>query len=391
MRASGRIITRQVKHRLKFGLLLCLTLLTLPGCYACSSGPSENTILSIAQGEVLVRKAGTDDWVKGEVSMVLKAGDAIKSGTEANASITFFDGSTVGLNANTQIEIAELVNEQAKVIRLKQKIGETISTVQKMVDPASRYEIETPAAVAGVRGSVMLVDVALNGITSVGNEEGMVSVIAQGVEIQVPEGTHSTVLPGQAPGAPEPGVRPAAISTPVFGDTVGDLFDESGVGTTGEDYLDIVKSQVSAVDALYIVHLELKGPCPVKASDLTMVVEWDILIDVDADSSTGFRWPLIGNDLGYDYLARVILIRAEYRGEILNISADSSSEIESIVAVYNYDTMGNIVELYFPATAIDEPTQFSWIIAVRKYMIDDQPNQPSVSDKSPDTGHYLFP
>jgi uncharacterized repeat protein (TIGR01451 family) len=48
------------------------------------------------------------------------------------------------------------------------------------------------------------VSVDRNGITIVGNIEGLVSVVARGIEVKLPEGTRTTVVPGQSPGQPEP-------------------------------------------------------------------------------------------------------------------------------------------------------------------------------------------
>jgi hypothetical protein len=187
-------ITFQIKL-----VFLCLALLVLPLSFACSSVTSGTTVFSSIQGEVLVKKSGTNDWINGVVKMALDKGDVIKSGAEADAIVTFFDGSTIELKADTQIEITELLKSQAKAIRLKQEIGETISKVEKLIDPASRYEVETPAAVAGVRGSSMLVHVIRDGTTTVQNLEGQISVTAQGVELIIPEGGAGTVQPGEPP------------------------------------------------------------------------------------------------------------------------------------------------------------------------------------------------
>ncbi len=147
----------------------------------------------------MLKKAGTADWVKGDVNTALKAGDIIKSGTDSDAIVTFFDGSTIELKADTQIEIAKLVTGKAKIIQLKQAIGETVSKVVKLADPAARYEIETPSAVAGVRGSSMRVYVAADGTTTVQNLEGQISVTSQGTELIIPQGGTGTVKPGEAP------------------------------------------------------------------------------------------------------------------------------------------------------------------------------------------------
>jgi len=50
----------------------------------------------------------------------------------------------------------ELIAKSAsspKTIKIGQKIGETTSTIVKLVDPASKYEIDTQSGVAAVRGS----------------------------------------------------------------------------------------------------------------------------------------------------------------------------------------------------------------------------------------------
>jgi len=156
-----------------------------------------------------VQKSGSGNWVSAREGLTLAKGDKIKTDAGGKAVITFFDGSVIELNDNTAVSLDELTAKSAsspKTIKIGQTIGETTSTVVKLVDPASKYEINTPSAVAGVRGTIMQVAVAANGSTSVANVEGSVSVTAQGKEVNVPPGQHSVVQQGQAPAAPEPGL-----------------------------------------------------------------------------------------------------------------------------------------------------------------------------------------
>ncbi len=163
--------------------------------------PSVLTVLSLSKGTVFVMKAGTGNWTAAQVGMSLKVGDTIKTHDESGAEITFFDGSTIELEAGTQVEVVSLAISQAgsTTIKLRQAIGSTMSRVTKLVDAASTYEIETPACVAAVRGSIMLVDVIADGTTWVTNERGEIWVIANGVELQIPEGRRCIIIPGQAP------------------------------------------------------------------------------------------------------------------------------------------------------------------------------------------------
>jgi VCBS repeat-containing protein len=134
--------------------------------------------------------------------MELEIGDAIKTGDDSGAEITFFDGSTLELEAGTEIEILSLdlaCDTGVTTITLGQTIGTTISRVTKLLDPGSSYEIETPTGVAGVRGSTMIVTVGGNGTTLITNEEGNIYAIGQGVELQIPEGRTGIIESDQEP------------------------------------------------------------------------------------------------------------------------------------------------------------------------------------------------
>ena len=147
-------------------------------------------------------EADTDNWINAQVGMSLELGDKVKSSDDSNAEITFFDGSTIELQAGTQIEVAALdiaTDTGSTTIRLKQEIGNTISRVTNLADPASRYEVETPAGVGAVRGSVMLVDVRSSGLTYITSKEGDIRAIAQGITLRIPEGRKCIIRPGQRP------------------------------------------------------------------------------------------------------------------------------------------------------------------------------------------------
>jgi hypothetical protein len=197
--------------RKKLLLMLALTILvasTVTGCGEGSPCPSTLTILSITEGEVFVMKEGTDDWVGAVAGTELDIGDTIKTGGNSSAEITFFDGSTMEMGAGTEIEILLLdivCSTGVTTITLAQMIGDTISRVTGILDPASSYEVETPSGVVGVRGSAARTQVIYDNfyyegvITLVTNLEGNVYAISQDVEKQVPEGERCIMIPGQEP------------------------------------------------------------------------------------------------------------------------------------------------------------------------------------------------
>lgn len=182
------------KKLLSILILSILVASTLGGCAPASSTPltpSTLTILSITKGNVFVMKAGTDSWIEAQVGMSLEAGDTIKTDDFSSAEITFFDGSTIELQAGTEIEVVSLdisTDTGSTTITLEQTIGTTISRVTKLLDPASRYEVETPTGVAAVRGSSMLLEVLADGSISLTNIAGEIWFTYNGVELQVPQG-----------------------------------------------------------------------------------------------------------------------------------------------------------------------------------------------------------
>jgi VCBS repeat-containing protein len=197
--------------RKKLLSILVLTTLAASTLVGCDGGggspcPSTLTILSISEGEVLVMKEGTDDWVGAVSGTELDIGDGIKTGDNSSAEITFFDGSAMELKADTQIEILSLdlvCDTGVKTITLEQTIGTTISRVTKLLDPGSSYEIETPTGVAGVRGSTMVVTVEFVTPqvihTLIDNWEGNVYAIGQGALLDIPVGRTAIIESGQEP------------------------------------------------------------------------------------------------------------------------------------------------------------------------------------------------
>jgi hypothetical protein len=218
-----------------FRILLSITvILTLfSGMVCCSnSGNNAMTVLTAVNGKVQVQKYGSPNWNDAAIGMTLLKGDKIKTDNVSTASITFFDGSTIELNGGTEISLDELLSKSAtspKTIKIGQKIGATSSTIVKLVDPASRYEVDTQAGVAAVGGSKMVVTVEADGTTSVYNVEGSISFTAQGQEVMIPVGQVSSTKPGAVPGAPQPGTPPSInISGATSNESGGSLTDILG-------------------------------------------------------------------------------------------------------------------------------------------------------------------
>ena len=165
--------------------------------------------LARVQGTVDVLVDGSNTWQSVEVGTQIKAGTRVRTGPDAAAQLAFFDGSTTDLASDTEVSVARMSSLKkggGKVIILQQRLGQTYYRVQPLLDADSRFEVETPAAVASVRGTEFALDVGVDGATLVVVAEGLVNVEAQDVTIPVEAG-HGTVARPQQP--PEP-ARPAS-------------------------------------------------------------------------------------------------------------------------------------------------------------------------------------
>jgi hypothetical protein len=175
---------------------------------------ADGCTLSILSGTVEI--TGADGTLAGADGMTLDAGTRVKTGADSSALLTFFDGSTLEIKPDTEIEIQQLESGEGKAVTIvmKQWVGRTWSTVVKMADKGSRYEIDTPSAVALVRGTQFLVDVDETGRTVEHTMRGLVSVSAQGEEVLVPPGQATSVESGTPPTEPENAPEPEDAPPP---------------------------------------------------------------------------------------------------------------------------------------------------------------------------------
>lgn len=135
---------------------------------AQSQQPAAN--LAIYTGECRVWHQGKED--EAEVGQPLFTGDSVVTGKDSKAEVSFVDGTSVRIS-----ERARLVVEQADTLRsLKLLWGKLWAKVAKLSSAQCRFQVETPTAVAGVRGTVFRVEVDPDSATRVAVEEGEVEV-----------------------------------------------------------------------------------------------------------------------------------------------------------------------------------------------------------------------
>jgi PKD repeat protein len=190
---------------------LCIYFFLPPFSHPAFSLPISTTVTVIAD-DVFVQKEGSDIWERVEGQASLEEGDWVKTSSTGQAAIAFFEGSSTVLEPDTIVCIEELLStiEGSTTVIVNQQVGKTWNRVGRLVDPASSFEVQTSAAAAVARGTLIDVQVEENGTTVVKVFGDKASVIAQGQEVAVAAGCQTTVDPGKPP--PPPTSLPASLS-----------------------------------------------------------------------------------------------------------------------------------------------------------------------------------
>ena len=176
--------------RLKRSLLTggaAVTAVTLVAAYVlATAGPATAkpfATLNLLQGSVAVQAGGASAH-QGADGETLRRGDTVRTG-EGRAAIEYFDGSVTRLDRGTVFTITELASSpQDERIAGRQASGSTFSRVVELTGSDSRFDVETPSAIASVRGTVFFTDAdsgligVVKGEVLVSGDRGVARVIA---------------------------------------------------------------------------------------------------------------------------------------------------------------------------------------------------------------------
>jgi len=171
--------------------------------------------ITAVEGNVDIMKPGQERVVPGRLLAPVSEGDIVRTKSSGKAEITFDDESIIRLAPNTRLQITEYLMEGSKrksgVMNLfRGKIRAVVSKSRKIIGIAfgegERFEVRTPTAVAGVKGTDFFVTYAL-GITGVMVADGKIDVFnpaIPGQVVLVTTGNATTIAENQPPQTPRP-------------------------------------------------------------------------------------------------------------------------------------------------------------------------------------------
>lgn len=153
-------------------------------------------IVDTVSGQAQVLPDGAGPPKPLEAGKLVHAGDVIRTGPDGTVELRWArwaGGIRIKLGPNSKFTVKRAVRNRTKkteeaVLRLDE--GSVWVRLRKALSSKSKFEVETPTAVAAVRGTIFQVTVEAGGATRVSVWEGTVSVKPeQGGEVSVTTGT----------------------------------------------------------------------------------------------------------------------------------------------------------------------------------------------------------
>jgi hypothetical protein len=132
--------------------------------------------ISFRSGDVTVRGAKETVWNRAELHMPVYFGDNIRTGEDGAVTITYVDGSLIKIRPNTHIALNAIVSPVERKSSVLLYFGRIWNKVRKGILQVRGFEVQTPTAVVGVRGSEFDTASYEDGTTIVLVDSGMVTV-----------------------------------------------------------------------------------------------------------------------------------------------------------------------------------------------------------------------
>lgn len=177
--------------------------------FAAFSGPVLAQKVPVGQASSIVRTvegAYESDVRQLAVASQVFQNENVSAKTASAAKIRFADDTVLTIGPDSTLTLDAFVYDPAaknsKMV-LNSALGVARFVTGRMGSPA--YQIKTPTATIGVRGTILIVSVGKLGETNVITENGVAVVTgASGNPVDVPAGMWSNVPPGGDPSGPAP-------------------------------------------------------------------------------------------------------------------------------------------------------------------------------------------
>ncbi len=180
---------------------------------AATTVRSQERVGSVAglEGQAEVLHSGASDWSPLAVGDPVLLGDQLRTRPDSKVQVTLREDSVLTLAPGSQLAITEQLVAPAAVSRFQLLLGTIKAAVtERYSEPNARFEVETPTAIAGVRGTSFLAsydpaqqETLVVGLTSLTRVRALVDTRGA-AEVDLGPGIATRVRRGARPLAPAP-------------------------------------------------------------------------------------------------------------------------------------------------------------------------------------------
>jgi len=186
---------------MKKKVFLTLLIVCLSFWFGASANPEKEMHISILELEGQVRLQRDiprwQFWKYSPLSLEdrLIEGDRVQTQGRANLLLEFPDNSLVWIGPNSYFVVKEITEEKNNLYMGRGSLG---ARIIRLIEGIITFEVETPSAIAAVRGTEFFLWVDRKK-TIINVNEGFVLLIAEGVEILISPGETTQVIKGNPP------------------------------------------------------------------------------------------------------------------------------------------------------------------------------------------------
>ena len=141
-----------MKYRF-FSTCLLAALITLILAQVCYANKDILGRITSCEGDVEIKRAKQTDWRRAVLSLPVYLGDHIRTRDKGQATVTYIDKSILKIRPNTHIALNTIISPVENRNSTLLFFGRIWNKVRKTVLKKRRFEVQTPTAVCGVRGT----------------------------------------------------------------------------------------------------------------------------------------------------------------------------------------------------------------------------------------------
>lgn len=161
-------------RKLVSAMLAIFTMFTLTSVILAQSDLA--AVLEVVSAGVEVQRVNTEQWIPVSVEAIVGVGDVIRTNESGQARITFFsDGIETTIEPDSEYRI-DVFNGDPEIFNISVSVlaGQTQQRLDRVLDPASNYDVITPGVNLVARGTAFRVRVEADGRSAMIVSEGVV-------------------------------------------------------------------------------------------------------------------------------------------------------------------------------------------------------------------------